>query len=220
MQRVKTILAWIGVGFLCCFGLLVRNAIVNGPAESSQAEPSRAGPEVAALEVVADTATARPTPIPTETPSPTETAIPEPTNTPPPTATATLAPTNTPTETPLPTHTATPLPTATPGPAGPVVVIALKHSEDEYVDLENIGTEAQDLAGWVLESEKGEQKCDLHGLLEPGATLRIWALEKNLIEGGFNCGFKKNIWNNDDKDDAVLYDAQGVEVSRYPRPRQ
>lgn len=48
----------------------------------------------------------------------------------------------------------------------------------------------------------------------PGATLRIWAMTEDADQGVFNCGFGANIWNNDDPDPAVLYDATGREVDR------
>lgn len=80
----------------------------------------------------------------------------------------------------------------------------------EYVDIQNIGNQAQDLSGWVLVSEKGEQSCSLAGVLEPGQTLRIWAQTGE----GYSCGFEGTIWNNDEYDAAVLYNAAGVEMDR------
>jgi competence protein ComEC len=86
----------------------------------------------------------------------------------------------------------------------------------EYVDIHNYGDQPQDLTGWVLVSERGNQECPLAGILNPGATLRIWALAEDAHQGGYNCGFDGPIWNNQERDPAVLYNARGQEVSRYP----
>ena len=154
------------------------------------------------------------TPAPTETPLPTNTAVPTNTPTPtdvPPTETPTLIPTETPTTT--PTNTAVVPPTNTPI-VGPFVVISRVNKEAEYVDLANIGSEPQDLAGWMLRSEKGPQDCRLSGVIEPGQTLRVYARSADSGLGGFNCGFGDNIWNNDENDPAVLFNAAMMEVSR------
>ena len=86
----------------------------------------------------------------------------------------------------------------------------------EYVDLGNTGDQAVDLAGWLLVSEEGNQSCALAGVIEPGATLRVWARSADAGQGGFNCGFGRAIWNNSNPDPAVLYDAAGALVDRYP----
>jgi hypothetical protein len=154
------------------------------------------------------TATSAATATPTRTPRPTATATATltPTATRPPTATAL------PTATPLPPPTATPAPpTATPAPIGPRVVIVAKNKVAEFVDIQNSGDQPQDLNGWRLVSEKGNQACALAGVLQPGQTLRIHAMTGS---DGYNCGFDNNIWNNSEPDPAVLYNAQGVEVSR------
>ncbi|MCL4860865.1 MAG: thermonuclease family protein [Caldilineaceae bacterium] len=112
--------------------------------------------------------------------------------------------------TPTPTASAT-SPTTT---AGGLRIIALDKRE-EYTDIVNDGATAVDLAGWMLRSERGKQDCPLHGVIEPGQTLRIWAMERDAERGGFNCGFGSQIWNNSEYDPAVLFAPDGVEVSRY-----
>lgn len=107
---------------------------------------------------------------------------------------------------------ATPIP-PTP-PAGPAVKIAAVNHRDEYVDLQNAGAAPQDLSGWRLFSEHGAQDCPLSGAIQPGESLRIWAMTADASQGGYNCGFGTNIWNNSEPDAAVLYDATGAEVSR------
>lgn len=84
----------------------------------------------------------------------------------------------------------------------------------EYVDIRNSGDGALSLDGWRLVSERGNQTCPLSGNIEAGETLRIWAGTSTL--GGYSCGYEDFIWNNSESDPAVLYDPQGLEVSRYP----
>lgn len=171
------------------------------------------------------TATTQPTntPRPTNTTAPTNTPVPTnppATNTPiPPTVVPSNTPVPLPTNTPIPPTeppppTAVPAPTEPPAPAAAQVVIIGVNKQDEYVDIQNLGGTAQDLGGWMLRSEKGNQDCYLSGVIEAGAVLRIWAMSEDAGQGGFNCGFGSNIWNNSESDPAVLYDNNGVEVSR------
>jgi len=104
------------------------------------------------------------------------------------------------------------VPTLTPAPSTPIVEIISVNKQDEYVDIENNGNIDVNLSGWLLVSEKGNQSCPLSGILNVGETLRIWAM--NSQNGGFSCGYDTNIWNNSDPDPAVLYNPQGIEVSR------
>ncbi len=94
------------------------------------------------------------------------------------------------------------------------IIITAVNVRDEYVDIQNTGREPVDLAGWSLVSENGSQACDLGRTIQSGETLRIWALAKDADQGGYNCGFSRNIWSNSEPDPAVLYDPKGVEVSR------
>jgi hypothetical protein len=113
-----------------------------------------------------------------------------------------------------PPPTAAPAPTAEPAAAVPgLVVITDVNKGDEYVDIQNQGGDI-DLNGWRLVSEKGNQSCTLAFMLGAGQSIRIWAMSEDAGQGGFNCGFDQNIWNNSDHDPAVLYDAQGNEVAR------
>jgi endonuclease YncB( thermonuclease family) len=108
------------------------------------------------------------------------------------------------------------IPTSNPEPntQGPIVVITELNARDEYVDIQNVGTQPQDITGWTLRSEKGEQDCKLSGIIEPGQTLRIWARQEDAGQDGFNCGYERNIWNNDETDPAVLFDTQMIEIDR------
>lgn len=80
--------------------------------------------------------------------------------------------------------------------------------------LENVGGAAQNLSGWSLVSERGNQGCALYGVLEPGDAVEVWALAEDADRGGINCGYGESIWNNSEPDAAVLYNTQGLEVDR------
>ena len=86
---------------------------------------------------------------------------------------------------------------------------------DEYVDIENKASQTQDLAGWTLVSQKGDQRCQLAGNLPPGDTLRVWARAQDAGRGGYNCGFSQGIWSNSAPDPAVLLDEDGLLISRF-----
>lgn len=95
--------------------------------------------------------------------------------------------------------------------AADLVIVAVD-KRAEHVDIRNSGSDAVDLTGWVLRAEKGSQDCALGGSVASDQTLRIYAMTG---EGGFNCGFGSNIWNNSEPDVAVLLAPGGVEVTRY-----
>jgi len=106
-------------------------------------------------------------------------------------------------------------PPVTEPPSGEAQIIIVKvDKRAEYVDIQNVGGAAQNLEGWVLVSEKGNQRCPLGGVIDAGAVLRIWAQTKDAGQGGWNCGYNTTIWNNSDPDPAALYDAAGREVAR------
>ena len=120
-----------------------------------------------------------------------------------------------PSDTPVP-PTEMPQPTAPPAPTGALIRITAVDKRAEFVDIRNDGDQPQDLGGWVLVSEKGDQRCTLGGVIDPGETLRIWAKAEDAGQGGYNCGFDGNIWNNEESDPAALYDNAGQLVARYP----
>jgi endonuclease YncB( thermonuclease family) len=118
--------------------------------------------------------------------------------------------------TPVPTQVVEPTqpvePPAQPGAAA--LVILEVNDREEWVDLQNTGGEPVDLAGWLLRSERGSQDCALGGVIQPGQVLRVWARAEDAGQAGYHCGFDSNIWNNSEPDPAILYDPNGVEVSR------
>jgi endonuclease YncB( thermonuclease family) len=147
---------------------------------------------------------APPTPIPTMPPEPTPVLVV------PPGATA-PTPTITPTPSPTPTPLGNPTPTFTPVPPTPLVRLIALDRGNEWVILYNDGTGTQDLSGWTLVSETGDQRCPLQGDLAPRESLRVWA---QVGPDGFSCGFAEPIWENAGPDAAVLLNAYGDEVSR------
>jgi len=173
-------------------------------------KPSPTSPPVRAATVVMLTVEASETNTPTKTP-PTSTAVVLPTST------QQVAPTAVPPTAPPPTAippTAVVQPTATlPTATGSLIIIGV-NKQAEYVDIRNDGGASVDLNGWTLRSEKGPQDCALGGVIGPGETLRIWAMAESAGQGGFNCGFGSNIWNNSESDPAVLINPSGQEVSR------
>jgi len=136
------------------------------------------------------------------------------------TASVTGVPTST-QEIPTATGTTVPLPTLTasqppPPPTVPVVgsvQIATVDKAQEFVELQNGSNVPVDLSGWKLVSETGNQSCTLRGLLQPNETLRVWSGKG---DSGLSCEFPFNIWNDNQSDPAVLYNAQGQEISRFP----
>ena len=146
------------------------------------------------------------TPLPTTSPF-VPTAFP--TLTPAPTGTTTLTPTLPPaTATPVPTNTTT----ATPTEVHSVTIVNVDKVA-EYVEIQNLTQAAVNLRDWRLVSERGSESCTLRGTLEPNEILRIWARRG---DPGFDCRLGREIWIDNEVDPAVLYDAKGQEVSRYP----
>ena len=122
-----------------------------------------------------------------------------------------------PTFTIAPTETLMPIVESTAFPTlinGALIQIKSVEKEAEYVDLENIGNQPQDLTGWSLVSETGNQSCGLSGVIQPATTFRVWV--NNPSGEGYNCNYGSEIWNNSELDPAVLYNNLGQEVARYP----
>lgn len=125
--------------------------------------------------------------------------------------------------TPAPTLPPAPEPTPTPVPASDVQITHIFYDglvprveSDEYVEITNLGTEPQNLAGWVLKdiSEGYPSFTFPNYILEPGAHVRVYTNEIHPEWGGFSFGSGKAVWNNKEPDVAALYNAQGEEVSR------
>jgi len=87
---------------------------------------------------------------------------------------------------------------------------------DEYVEITNLGNQAQDLAGWELKdiSEGYPSFTFPSYILAPGKSIRVYTNEYHPEWGGFSFEYGRAIWNNSEPDIAVLYNRAGKEVSR------
>ena len=94
--------------------------------------------------------------------------------------------------------------------------LVYRTESDEYVEITNLGSEPQDLAGWVLKDiSEGYPSITFPSyVLAPGQSIRVYTNEIHPEYGGFSFGFGKAVWNNSDPDTAALYNAHGQEVSR------
>jgi len=87
---------------------------------------------------------------------------------------------------------------------------------DEYVEITNLGPYPQELLGWALvDAAEGYPEFAFpQHTLAPGEAVRVYTNELHPQWGGFSFGFGRAIWNNDDPDVAILYNEEGVEISR------
>lgn len=132
-------------------------------------------------------------------------------------ATHTPRPSGTPAPTSSPVSIATAVPVApkpSPTQSRAVVRIIEVDKGAEFLDIRNEGLETQDLSGWLLVSDKGQQACALGGVLGAGETLRVWSRAEDLGKGGYNCGLADPVWHDLEGDPVVLYNASGEEVDR------
>jgi hypothetical protein len=96
-----------------------------------------------------------------------------------------------------------------------------KVEPDEYVVIKNLSEEYQDISGWVLKNISRPTipyftfPRFMPVLLAPGEIIRVYTDEYHSETGGFSFNYGTgDIWRNDKPDIAVLYDAQGYEISR------
>ena len=198
-------------------------------------------PTDAAVTTPSPTATAAPTPSPT--PSQTPTPMPSPT----PSATATAAPTATqmptglpspsptpPPDLPAPTATQTPEPTPSPTSTPPplqanVQILCILYDgevpqteQDEYVEIGNLGSGPQDLAGWMLvDIDDGSPSYEFGAyVLESGASIRVYTDEIHPEWGGFSFHRGTATWANPpaQPDTAGLFDESGLLISQKSYP--
>lgn len=87
---------------------------------------------------------------------------------------------------------------------------------DEFVEIVNRGTVAQNISGWVLGADDAGQDFTFPPgtVLQPGQRIRIYTNEIHPEWGGFSYGIKRPIWN-DKGDKAVLRDTDKTSVSEY-----
>ncbi|GAG31680.1 unnamed protein product [marine sediment metagenome] len=87
---------------------------------------------------------------------------------------------------------------------------------DEYVEITNLGDQAQDLAHWELtDISEGYPLFTFPSyILAPDESIRVYTDEYHPEWGGFSFEYGRAIWNNSEPDVAVLYNSQDKEVSR------
>ncbi len=90
-------------------------------------------------------------------------------------------------------------PNADIAPHYPVQITAIDKGA-EKVTLKNVSPDPIDLTGWRMCSIRGNQQHPIEGVLAPG--------EERTFDGTVG-----NIWNNSEKDDGALYNAEGQLVS-------
>ena len=162
----------------------------------------------------------RPPSKPTVAATPVSTPMPTSTSTPVPTATPMPSPTATATETPTPQPTVLSGPEA-PGSSRPDVQITCiffdgvvsGQEPDEYVEISNLGDDAQDLTGWRLVdmSEGWPEFVFPSWPLLPSRVVRVYTNEVHPEWGGFSFQHGSAVWNNNnsDPDTAGLYNDSG-----------
>ena len=207
--------------------------IAETPTATSSPLPSPV-PAATAVTPPSPTATAAPTPSPTpsQTPTPSPSPAPPATATAVPTSTQTATPLHTPSPTPTtePTATQTPEPTASPTATPPQANVQIRcifydgevyqTESDEYVEIVNLGSGPQDLAGWrLVDIDDGFPSYEF-GLyvLESGASIRVYTNETHAEWGGFSFGRGSAAWANGTPDTAGLYDESGLLVSQMSYP--
>ena len=92
---------------------------------------------------------------------------------------------------------------------------------DEYVEISNQGTVAQDLTNWHLDSERGAASGQVFHfpprfVMRPGQVCRVYTDEMHPEWCGLSFGYGwSGVWSNNEPDAAVLVDEAGAVVSRW-----
>jgi hypothetical protein len=139
-------------------------------------------------------------------------------------ATVTSTPATTTTETGVvTTTTATTSPSTGNASTGETVVInninfkgdAAREEADEYVEIQNWQDIPVDITGWVLKNVDSDVTFTFPSYtLEAYETVRVYTNEIHPAWGSFSFNHEGPIWDNENGNTAVLYDAQGSEISR------
>jgi endonuclease YncB( thermonuclease family) len=91
---------------------------------------------------------------------------------------------------------------------------------DEWVEITNQGTVAEDLTGWHLDSERGAASGQVFHfssglIMQPGQVCRVYTDEVHPEWCGLSFGYRKSgVWSNSEPDAAVLFDGGEAVVSR------
>ncbi len=98
--------------------------------------------------------------------------------------------------------------------------VVSRQEPDEYVEIVNSGTEAQDLEGWQLIDVSDDGPAFEFPALEirAGERLRVYTNEVHEDWGGLSFGHGTAIWSNSEPDTAGLFDKSGTLVSSRTYP--
>ena len=98
--------------------------------------------------------------------------------------------------------------------------VASAQEPDEYVEIINVGSAAQDLEGFRLVdiADDGPEFLFPTWQLGPDESVRVYTNETHPESGGFSFGRGSAVWNNSEPDTAGLYDPEGSLVSEMSYP--
>ncbi len=96
----------------------------------------------------------------------------------------------------------------------PPVGIVTVNQDEQYVEIRNDGGDVQDLDGWYL-SLCRQRSCYLAGAIQPGQTLRVWALAEDAGQEGHNCGLDKPFWSGKEPRRILLINDAGEVLDEY-----
>jgi hypothetical protein len=83
----------------------------------------------------------------------------------------------------------------------PTISIVSVDKRRETITLRNNSNGPIDLDGWYLISERGDQRCELYGMVSAHDETVVYTMEGGTV----NCGYKGPILNNFEGDATALY---------------
>jgi hypothetical protein len=105
-------------------------------------------------------------------------------------------------------------PTLEPPVAQASVVIVAVNEDEQYVDVRNDSGAVRELDAWYLSLGR-RATCYLAGDIQPGQTLRVWALAEDAGEEGYNCGLDTPFWSRKEPKRILLVNDAGEVLDEY-----